>query len=73
MADVGLAEFEDEEDRARHRDGAEKLGDHHKLVERRAQAQTEEDQSRPEDYAVNQHARDGIVQLPRHQEMRLHD
>jgi hypothetical protein len=73
MADVGLAEFEDEEDRARDRNGAEQLGDQRERVERRAEADAAEDQGRLQDHAVDQHSRDWIVQLPAHQKMRLHD
>jgi len=47
MAVVGLAELEDEKDRARDRNGAEQLGDHRELVERGTQADAAEDQSRP--------------------------
>src|ERR1700733_3287908 len=68
---IGLAEFENEINGARHRCRASRLINDRQRVDARRRADAGEEQRRPADDADKQRLRNGAQELPRHQIMRL--
>src|ERR1700722_7876500 len=68
---IGLAEFENEINGARHRYRAQRLINDRQRVDARRRADAGEKQRRPRDHANEQRLRNGAQELPRHQIMRL--